>query len=98
MGNPLRLFMLDPLTDWSLTPGERRTKSNQQVIKKWLQDKYHQHREWRTKNPINLDTDIVYSCDMFMADKKLSADETYVIEELVNMCFGFAATTISTQC
>ena len=52
LGNPMRLLLLDPMTDWALTPQEKRVKANQEVIRNWLRSKYEQHNEWRLKNPM----------------------------------------------
>ena len=48
-----RLFLLDPLTDWCLTPYERRMRHNQNVIKQFFLEKFNKHNEWRKKTKIS---------------------------------------------
>jgi len=92
----IRVFLLDPLTDWCLTPAERRVRHNQNVIKDFLRYKVAQHGIWRKKNPIQ--EDMIVLCDLYLLDKKKFSDEETVLENLVSAIFGFSMITIGSVC
>lgn len=64
----IRVFLLDPLTEWCLTPFERRVHHNQNVIKQFLREKVAKHAEWRKKNPLEGPDDTLFVCDLMLAD------------------------------
>ena len=98
LGSFVRLFLLDPLTDWCLTPYERRVQHNAQTLKAYLRAKRAKHAEWRAQNPISASSDLILFCDLLQADKKRFEDEELVLEELVTSFFGFSQTTASSVC
>ena len=104
-----RLFLLEPLTDWCLTPFERRVRHNQTVIRQFLLDKFNKHNEWRKSNKISTednnsgesnteDNSIIAIADLIMADSKKFADEDDIADELITAFFGVSQTTISATC
>ena len=92
----LRLFLFDPLSDWCLTPSERRARKNAGVIREYLLKKVKEHEVWRKNNPIEGADEPIYACDIFMADKKMFQDEDYIIDAIISAIFGFSQTTAST--
>jgi hypothetical protein len=91
----LRLFLFDGLSEWCLTPFERTTRHNQNVIKRFLLEKQKKHAKWRESCQISDKNPIIHMADLLLADKKRFGNEDVAVEELVNACFGFAQTTIS---
>mmetsp|Transcript_25095 Transcript_25095/g.31447 ORF Transcript_25095/g.31447 Transcript_25095/m.31447 type:complete len:143 (-) Transcript_25095:686-1114(-) len=96
-GSMVRLFMLDPLTDWCLTPQERRVRRNQNTLKEFLREKREKHAEWRKKNPIAGDEPILM-CDLLLADGKRFESDDAVLEHFCAAFFGFSQTTASSVC
>jgi len=93
-----RLFLLDPLTDWCLTPWEFKVKRNQNAIKQFLRDKKVQYVEWRKNNQISGSDDVFLLADLLGADKKKFENEEIIIDELIACFYEFSATTASVAC
>ena len=96
-GSFVRNFMLDPLTDWCLTPHERRVKQNQNTIKQFLTEKLEKHAKWRKKNPITGEQPILMA-DAIKADDKFFDDDAAKLEHLVGAFYYLSLTTASAVC
>ena len=83
----VRLWLFDSLTDWSLSPGERAMRHNQNVIKNYLREKLEQHAEWRKKNQIKGPGEIIYFADLLMADKERFTEEQ-ALDEIISLIFN----------
>ena len=90
----VRLWLFDPLTDWSLSPGERAMRHNQTVIKNYLREKLEMHAEWRKKNQIKGPGEIIYFADLLMADKDRFTEEQ-ALDEIISLIYTLGQITAS---